>query len=169
MFRLLALATALGIPQPLVAATLPLDGSVTVLGAGSNIAVGDPLSGTITFDTTDGGCPDFCSVTALSLDLPSAITVSLLDEITPATVNVDPSPTLDGWFLLPSGAYGFTDAELVVGAFAAGSGSFELWGDGFTTLIAGGDLQVVPLPATLPLLAAGLGALAWARRCRTAT
>lgn len=168
MIRFLTLALLVGFAPAVHAKVLPIEGKVTTVGAGTGIATGDIVTGMLSFDPADPGCPAFCEVTALDLELPGGVRVALADAITSTTLIDERPAILDGWFTVAGGAYGFADVELVVGNLADGPGTFSLWGDGFTTLLASGDLEVVPLPAALPLLATALGALVWAKRRRAA-
>ena len=155
-------------------ATMGLRGVVESVGTGiSGIAVGNTLSGTVTFDDTDGFCTGACPVTGLSLTLPGGVMLGFGDLQGPATVNVTTLPgSLDALIGVPGSPYEVSDGLLFSGALAdpaLGPRHFELIGDPVgTTFIANGTLSVTPLPAALPLLATALGAIAVTSRRRGA-
>jgi hypothetical protein len=169
LLGLLALWATLAAHPTLAAVTQPLQGLVDSVGAGiPGIAVGDTLSGSVTYDEADQSCRSSgCVVTDITLNLPGGTTLLFADRAGIATVDVSSFPgSLDAAFDIPGAPFGVSGSILLSGIFSStGPGTFEILGDpDSTTFIAGGTLTVTPLPAALPLLAAALGVLAVVRR-----
>ena len=167
--RLLAtalLATSLCAASAVEAAivTLGIQGQVTSVGdPGSGILVGDAISGSVTFDDAGAGCDGACPVQSLSLNLPGGISLDESDaDFGVVTVDLTGAPQLDGTFNLPAGAYGVDDGLLFAG-FNLGRG-FEIFAG--ATQVAAGTLNLVPVPAALPLLASALAGLGLVGRIR---
>jgi len=149
--------------------TLPLEGTARLTATDEPLA---EIGGSVSFDAgalvTD---PAFTPVEALTLD----INVVDVAGLTPGRYIVDETDrrfddTPQVWRfgeryeleLQATESFAGMDHRIVASAFDSGLAVFD---EGFTTVVEG-DLEVVPLPGALPLLASAVAALAWLRHRR---
>lgn len=163
-------------PSQAAPVTVPLTGQVTFVAnvPGVAVAVGDRVAGRVAFDSRAVAPDGFGQITldgdGLVFDLAGLLTLTAADDAD------------FGGGLYPLAL--FQDGELVGLDFEVGklvalgglpasiqfgiSGLSFAWRDPFGTTLVAGDLQVVPVPAALPLFATAVAGLALWRRRRSA-
>ena len=157
---LLAFALLLGWTAGADAAALALRITVTEVNADDlAVAVGDTFDGVV--EPAAEAAPPVLDVASLGLDF-GAFKVTDAESTTPVQLYA-PAGEVVGLRVDAEvgGVFGFAGPLALQGNFFDPGVAFR---DAEGAPIVAGELEVVPVPAALPLLATGLAGLAWLRR-----